>query len=119
MIINSCEDERVNSFSFTQDYWECSKKGGTVSIFSNKDEWKIDQLKVDGIIIKEYSPEYLNDKNQKFPPNEFELSFFSFKIEHKKVTISLKENLSNNKRTVSFWCRHVNTFNTITVVQQP
>jgi len=34
----------------------------------NKEEWEIDQLILDGIIIKEYSPEYI-DKNQSFPPD--------------------------------------------------
>ena len=71
-----------------------------------------------GIIIKEYSPEYI-DKNQSFPPDKFEFDFFSFKIEGKKVTICILENTTGKSRSIKFICRHVNTYHTITVVQLP
>ena len=63
MIISSCKNENNNDFSFSKTYWECPKEGGKEIFTSNKEEWKIDQLILDGIIIKEYSPEYI-DKNQ-------------------------------------------------------
>lgn len=118
MIISSCKNENNNDFSFSKTYWECPKEGGKEIFTSNKEEWKIDQLILDGIIIKEYSPEYI-DKNQSFPPDKFEFDFFSFKIEGKKVTICILENTTRKSRSIKFICRHVNTYHTITVVQLP
>lgn len=86
VIMSSCKNENSNDFYFTKSYWECPREGGHETFASNIDDWKIDQITVDGIIIKEYSQEYVDDKNQRFPPNEFEYDFFSFKIEEKKVT---------------------------------
>ena len=94
------------------------KEGGKEIFTSNKEEWEIDQLILDGIIIKEYSPEYI-DKNQSFPPDKFEFDFFSFKIEGKKVTICILENTTGKSRSIKFICRHVNTYHAITVVQLP
>ena len=107
MIISSCNNTDSNEFAFSNYSWECPKEG-----------WKIDQLILDGIIIKEYSPEYI-DKNQSFPPDKFEFDFFSFKIEGKKVTICILENTTGKSRSIKFICRHVNTYHTITVVQLP
>ena len=105
MIISSCNNTDSNEFAFSNYSWECPKEGGKEIFTSNKEEWKIDQLILDGIIIKEYSPEYID--------------FFSFKIEGKKVTICILENTTGKSRSIKFICRHVNTYHTITVVQLP
>jgi len=77
MIISSCNNTDSNEFAFSNYSWECPKEGGKEIFTSNKEEWEIDQLILDGIIIKEYSPEYI-DKNQSFPPDKFEFDFFLF-----------------------------------------
>ena len=107
MIISSCNNTDSNEFAFSNYSWECPKEGGKEIFTSNKEEWKIDQLILDGIIIKEYSPD------------KFEFDFFSFKIEGKKVTICILENTTGKSRSIKFICRHVNTYHTITVVQLP
>ena len=56
MIISSCNNTDSNEFAFSNYSWECPKEGGKEIFTSNKEEWKIDQLILDGIIIKEYSP---------------------------------------------------------------
>lgn len=84
MIISSCKNENNNDFSFSKTYWECPKEGGKEIFTSNKEEWKIDQLILDGIIIKEYSPEYI-DKNQSFPPDKFEFDFSLLKSKERKL----------------------------------
>ena len=68
MIMSACNNTDSNEFAFSNYSWECPKEGGRKIFTSNKDEWKIDQLILDGIIIKEYSPEYIKDKNQSFTP---------------------------------------------------
>ena len=62
MIMSACNNTDSNEFAFSNYSWECPKEGGRKIFTSNKDEWKIDQLILDGIIIKEYSPEYIKDK---------------------------------------------------------
>ena len=57
MIMSACNNTDSNEFAFSNYSWECPKEGGRKIFTSNKDEWKIDQLILDGIIIKEYSPE--------------------------------------------------------------
>ena len=109
MIMSACNNTDSNEFAFSNYSWECPKEGGRKIFTSNKDEWKIDQLILDGIIIKEYSPEYIKDKNQSFPPDKFDFDFFSFKIDGKKVTICLLENTTGKKRNIKFICRYVNT----------
>ncbi len=99
MIMSACNNTDSNEFAFSNYSWECPKEGGRKIFTSNKDEWKIDQLILDGIIIKEYSPEYIKDKNQSFPPDKFDFDFFSFKIDGKKVTICLLENTTGKKET--------------------
>ena len=59
MIISSCNNTDSNEFAFSNYSWECPKEGGKEIFTSNKEEWEIDQLILDGIIIKEYSPELL------------------------------------------------------------
>ena len=81
--MSACNNTDSNEFAFSNYSWECPKEGGRKIFTSNKDEWKIDQLILDGIIIKEYSPEYIKDKNQSFPPDKFDFDFFSFKNRHK------------------------------------
>ena len=119
MIMSACNNTDSNEFAFSNYSWESPKEGGRKIFTSNKDEWKIDQLILDGIIIKEYSPEYIKDKNQSFPPDKFDFDFFSFKIDGKKVTICLLENTTGKKRNIKFICRYVNTYHAITVIQLP
>ncbi|UVQ75987.1 hypothetical protein NXY30_06270 [Bacteroides faecis] len=84
MIMSACNNTDSNEFAFSNYSWECPKEGGRKIFTSNKDEWKIDQLILDGIIIKEYSPEYIKDKNQSFPPDKFDFDFFLLKSMERK-----------------------------------
>ena len=51
MIISSCNNTDSNEFAFSNYSWECPKEGGKEIFTSNKEEWEIDQLILDGIII--------------------------------------------------------------------
>lgn len=84
MIISSCNNTDSNEFAFSNYSWECPKEGGKEIFTSNKEEWEIDQLILDGIIIKEYSPEYI-DKIRVFHLTNLNLIFSLLKSKERKL----------------------------------
>ena len=83
MIISSCNNTDSNEFAFSNYSWECPKEGGKEIFTSNKEEWKIDQLILDGIIIKEYSPELI--KIRVFHLTNLNLIFSLLKSKERKL----------------------------------